>query len=140
VTWIAAAAVAMGPEGFEPLARANRNRPGFRSGRRAGDEGAAGRAWLQLGTVQQIRFGRDGRFGMDYNLGDLDHPSTAAGTYELRGGTIGFLTDEPGLFCFEGDEWTWNVVARKGELPATWVEDWCTVQSGTRWTLQPIHR
>jgi len=96
--------------------------------------------WLQLGTVQQVRFSRDGTFAMDYNRGDLDHPSTAAGTYELRRGSVSFLNDEPDLFCFEGDEWTWDVVAREDELHATWVEGGCTVDSGTIWTLTPIHR
>jgi signal transduction histidine kinase len=96
--------------------------------------------WLQLGTVQQIRFGDDGTFAIDYNRGDLDNPSTAAGTYEVRGGSIRFLNSESGLFCFEGDEWTWEAFAREGELHATWIEGGCGVQPGTKWTLTPIHR
>lgn len=72
-----------------------------------------------------VRFDRDGTFAMDTVT--LDVPYDAAGTYELEGDTVAFVSNGPAC----GTSWRWRVGIVEGgngakdELDVVSLDEWC---------------
>lgn len=89
----------------------------------------------QADAVVLVRFASDGTFAID--TGTLDVPYFAAGTYELEGDTIVFVSNGPA--CASSWKWKAGIVSggpESDELDVVFLNAWCTQFRGEEHTFE----